>query len=299
VTAPTAAVSALVLVNAQAAAREATTTAVLAAVRRALRLVGDWYDGDEVDRFVGSMASTVGTGRTMVAGSTETYLRLLLGQQGVRVPRRLDPPAAEPRGIPVTEEYVRPVKEYRYARLRGLDELEAEERALTRAETIAGMDLDLAVRDTAAQVVDKTPGVIGYRRVIHPELNRAGAGGHAVCGLCIAASDRLYRTGTLLPIHEWDYCEVAPVVGKVGGDGDPGHALNAEALGQLYEAAGSTSADALKRTRFTVHQHGELGPVLRRAGDAFRDEADVEEDTGKPLDLTGEGLPGGAGQPAL
>lgn len=288
------AVSALALVNAQAAARERTTTAVIAAVRRAFGLVGDWYDRDEVDAAVRLAAASVATGRTMIAGSTESYLRLLLGQLGTTPPRRIDPPVPEPRGIPVTQEWARPVKQYRYARLTGLDDLEAEDRALQRAEALAGTDLDLAARDTARELYEGTPQVTGYRRVIHPELNRSGPGGHAVCGLCVAASDRVYGKAELLPIHDRCYCETAPIV---RGEPDPGRELNRDSLRQLYETAGSTAADALKATRWTVHQHGELGPVLRRAGDAFRDEADAEADTGKPLDLTGEGLAvGAAGQ---
>ena len=276
-TAPAGLAATFALIDAQAAARQRVTTTVLAAVRRALGLLGPggYYDRDATETYVRSVAQAVLAGRTMVAGSTDAYLRAQLARAGARPPKTTPPPAPRPRGIPVEEEFLRPVKEYRYARFRGLDELVAEERAAERAAVIAEMDLALAARDTAHDLLSQTDGVTGYRRVIHPELNRQRAGGHAVCGLCIAASDRIYRRAELLPLHERCYCEVAPIV---AGQPDPGSSVNEETFAQLYEAAGSTAAAALKRTRWVVQQHGELGPVLRAAGDAFRDADDVAQD---------------------
>lgn len=276
-TAPAGLAATLALIDAQAAARQRVTSNVLAAVRRALRLLGPggYYDRAATDAYVQQVAAVVQGGRTMVAGSTDAYVRAQLAQAGARPPKTTAPPALQPRGIPVEREFVRPVKTYRYARFQGLDELVAEERAAERAALIAEMDLALAARDTARDLLSQTDGVTGYRRVIHPELNRQRAGGHEVCGLCIVASDRIYRRGELLPLHERCYCEVVPIV---AGQPDPGTALNAETLAQLYEAAGSTAAAALKRTRWVVHQHGELGPILRAAGDAFRDADDVAQD---------------------
>ena len=279
-TAPAGLASTLVLVDAQAAARQRVTANVLAALARAFGLLrgGGFYDRAAVEEYVSAMSAAVTGGRQMVAGSTDAYLRAQLGQLGARPPKSTAPPAELPRGIPLGEEFVRPVKEYRYARFVGLDELIAEDRAAERAQRIAEMDLALAARDTAHDLLSRTAGVTGFRRVLHPELNRQRAGGHAVCGLCIAASDRVYSRGDLLPIHDGDYCEVASIVGKHGGDGDPGQSLNAESLGQLYAAAGDTAAAALKRTRWTVEQHGELGPVLRAAGDSFRGPDEVAHD---------------------
>lgn len=95
--------------------------------------------------------------------------------------------------------------------------------------------------------------IIGYRRVIHPELSRTGT-----CGMCIAASDRMYHVAQLLPIHANCKCTIAAVT----EDYDPADDLNTVDLNALYKAAGGTSVAHLKRTRYQVDEHGELGPTL-------------------------------------
>ena len=259
----------LALVNAQATARVRISAQVLASVRRSFGLVGDFYDRDQVGVFVEAMTRAVLAGRAMSAGVTEAYLRQQFDLLGARPPKTVPAPSPRPRGIPTTEEYVRPVKTYRYARLRGLDELEAEEQALRRAELIAETDLNLAMRDTARDLLAGASKVTGWRRIIHPELSAGGA-----CGLCVAASDRIYPRGQLMPLHDRCKCEVAAIVDS----NDPGRSLNAEDLAELYRTAGGTDKGRLARTRWTVNEHGELGPVLRAEGDHFRDADEVAQD---------------------
>jgi hypothetical protein len=76
--------------------------------------------------------------------------------------------------------------------------------------------------------------------------------------LHIAASDRIYHVGQLLPIHGNCKCTIAAVT----EDYDPADDLNAIDLNQLYKDSGGTSGAHLKRTRYQVDEHGELGPVL-------------------------------------
>jgi hypothetical protein len=119
---------------------------------------------------------------------------------------------------------------------------------LAESEVLAkAVDLD------AKKPSSKRPKVIGYRRVIHPELSRSG-----VCGLCITASDRVYKVGELRPIHANCKCTIAPVT----EEHDPGDDLNKVDLAALYDDGGGTSGAHLKRTRYQVDEHGELGPVL-------------------------------------
>ena len=112
---------------------------------------------------------------------------------------------------------------------------------------------ETAVMTRAVSLDAKGPKVLGYRRLIHPEMSRGGT-----CGLCIAAADRIYHAKTLRPIHALCKCTVSPVT----ADHDPADALNQADLSRLYKDAGGTSASALKRTRYTVDEHGELGAVL-------------------------------------
>ena len=109
---------------------------------------------------------------------------------------------------------------------------------------------------TASNGTLQAAGVTHYRRVIHPELSKGGT-----CGMCVVASDRVYKTGTLMPIHANCECTVAPIA----GDDDPGHRINAADLRRLYGDAGGTGRAGLKRTRYRIDEHGELGPVLTPA----------------------------------
>jgi hypothetical protein len=94
---------------------------------------------------------------------------------------------------------------------------------------------------------------VGYRRFIHPEFSAGG-----VCGLCVAASDRIYHRETLRPIHLRCKCTSAPVTKTY----DPGLGLNDSDIKNLYtDAGGSTSAADLKRGRYKI-AYNELGPVL-------------------------------------
>jgi len=127
-----------------------------------------------------------------------------------------------------------------------------------RMERMLNDDTALASRQ-ASQDAMKAGGVKKYRRVVHPELNQTGVS----CGLCVVASTRIYNVEELLPIHNLCKCEVVPIF--LGHD--PGDQINKEdGLGVLYdEAGGSTDGRDLKKERYIVFDHPELGPVLRNA----------------------------------
>lgn len=153
------------------------------------------------------------------------------------------------------------------------------QRASLRIDTLVDDNLMLAQRLAQQEVLAKAvdldrPGVkvIGMRRVIHPELSRTGT-----CGLCIAAADRIYSVRDLLPIHDRCNCTIAPIT----EEHDPGDDVNQADLRQLYKDAGGTTAGAaLKRTRYQVDEHGELGPVLVPKKAAGRGEQDARQAAG-------------------
>ncbi|WP_165611120.1 ADP-ribosyltransferase [Mycolicibacterium conceptionense] len=158
----------------------------------------------------------------------------------------------------------RPGMVYRFAKSQGASDEVAAALAAGRIDDLVDNNLMLAQRiaeqESIVQAVDLDTGktrngiiVIGYRRIIHPELSRTGT-----CGMCIAASDRIYTVGKLLPIHDKCKCTIAAVT----EDYDPADDLNTVDLAQLYKDAGGTSVAHLKRTRYQVDQHGELGPTL-------------------------------------
>lgn len=129
-----------------------------------------------------------------------------------------------------------------------------------RAERMVNDDIAMASRAASQDAMKAAPAgrITGYRRVLHPELTESGQS----CGLCIAASTRVYKVGELLPIHNFCKCECVPIV----NGNDPGSQINDEDLAALYdEAGGSTAKEDLANEKYVVFQHPELGPVLRNA----------------------------------
>lgn len=204
----------------------------------------------------------------------DTYLheqRLLTRSFASQVLKDLD---AAPRELPRLEDvyprsgpsalevYRRPVETYWWERSKGATDEDAAKAADDRFQALVEQDMALVARDEAQKVYASSKKVIGRRRIIHPELSKTGT-----CGLCIAAATRMYYVEELLPLHGGCNCDDVPVV----EGNDPGLTLNREDLDKLYAAAGSTAAADLARIRATVDEHGELGPILVREGQKFRD----------------------------
>ncbi len=96
--------------------------------------------------------------------------------------------------------------------------------------------------------------VTRFRRVVRPELSKSGQ----VCGLCLVASHNTYESGELMPIHQGCNCTVMPIIGEA----DPGDSLNGLSLQDVYDQAGGNARKELQRSRFTIEQNSELGPVM-------------------------------------
>lgn len=156
--------------------------------------------------------------------------------------------------------FERAAETYRYEKFTGSDDESANDAAEERISKLVDGNIMLAQRlaeqQTLSKVRAKDKRVIGYRRVIHPELSKGG-----VCGLCVAASDRKYNIEDLKPIHHRCNCGVAPITRNA----DPGHALNQDGLEQLYsDAGGTTAGQDLKKLRYDLVDHDELGTMLVR-----------------------------------
>lgn len=153
----------------------------------------------------------------------------------------------------------RAAETYRYEKSIGADDTTAGRAAEKKIADIVDGNLILAQRlaeqQTLSAVRDLDKRVYGYRRVIHPELSSGG-----VCGLCIAAASRRYYIRELKPIHGRCKCTIAPIT----DEHDIGDLMNQDDLDVLYDAAGSTRGKDLKRTRYAIEHHSELGPILAR-----------------------------------
>ncbi len=250
----------------------------------------DPYDGDQVAEFAATAARHMATAQKTTATAAAAGQIQLLSSMGVRVSVRPTSPD-DIRGTRVTfddgqvdleyrgtrvryrdqdpvdldaidftnvEVLNRPARTVRYLESQGATREQAEAAALKRLDALVDGNVMLAQRLAESEVINAAANlsgstVVGMRRIIHPELSRTGT-----CGLCIAASDRLYTVRELLPMHANCKCTSAAVTEEF----DPADALNAVDLRQLYRDSGGTSRAHLKRTRYKVDEHGELGPTL-------------------------------------
>lgn len=140
----------------------------------------------------------------------------------------------------------------------------AEQKAEELVERMVSQDLAGASRNIYKFALDKFPKktVVGYRRVVHPELAKSGTS----CGLCIVASTMEYRRGDLMPIHSGCNCETCEIYSVDGDIFDPGGQINFEDLEVFYREAGNkTHGWSLKRYKYKVVDHPEYGPTLVNA----------------------------------
>lgn len=190
----------------------------------------------------------------------DAFLKEALEAEGKKFPQDVSPArnGSYPRKNILPEDvWERPVSEYRNARNNGDSHQEAMLKTLARVRQLADADVRMANRERAARVYEAASpqGVIGYRRIIHPELSRTGT-----CGLCLVAADRLYSTKELYPLHDNCKCETLPVTNT----SDPGLKLNREDLDYIYSVAGGNTASKISNTRIAEYVSGERGPTLAR-----------------------------------
>lgn len=137
----------------------------------------------------------------------------------------------------------------------------AEQKVEELVERMVSQDIAGASRNIYKHALDQIPEskVIGYRRVIHPELSKSGTS----CGLCIVASTMEYTRAELLPIHSGCNCETCEIYSVGDAVFDPGGMINFEDLEVFYREAGNTTHGwSLKRHKYRVENHPEYGPTL-------------------------------------
>jgi hypothetical protein len=251
----------------------------------------DPYDGRQVASFAATAVKPLATAQTIVARAAAGSQKQTLAAMGIEIPARVNNPI-EVRGAELvltdrsvvvkqdvehsTVDYAnndmasvtaadmsteavlnRPARTARYLESQGASRDEAAAAAIQRLNLIIEDNLMLAQRLAEAEIIaeatQRGAPIVGHRRIIHPELSRTG-----VCGLCIAAADRIYIVSELRPIHDRCKCTTAAVT----TDFDPADELNKADLKMLYEDSGGTSGAHLKRTRYKIDEHGELGAVL-------------------------------------
>ena len=225
-----------------------------------------WYAPPLVAEVTAAVADTVAREQRAIAALTDAYLArttsIIFGRTvsgagvGADMSRTLRTGPADH-----VEVYSRVAAEFRWLRSIGTDQAAALSTSSIRAREMVGTDLGLAHQHQVRRFNERN-NVSRFRRIIRSVMT---------CGLCVAASDRLYRKSDLLPIHARCKCSVLAVTHAT----DPGSQLNNDTLEELYAEAGSTTAAGLKRVRVEVVEHGELGPQLRVLGQNFRGPSQV------------------------
>jgi hypothetical protein len=288
------------MIEAQSAVRDQQSKLAQAGVRRAFGAIDDWRDPKQTRRAVTESVKVVQAAQRRTASVTDGFMARstsaitgrrvdTIGAIDVRSLRRKLPrdvietlasgktpsadqlrrSASKVSSVPAEQVYGRIADHVRFITVsKGIGAEQAHIEGLRRAASVADMDIMLADRAQAQRFLTerKPSGVVGYRRILHPEL---GSGGPP-CGLCVVASDRLYHVEDLMPIHTRCRCSVAAAM----ADHDPGDSLNKDDLRAIYAAAGGNTGEQLKTIRVAYTEHGELGPLLTNADQNFRDITD-------------------------
>lgn len=232
---------------------------------QAARLVlNQWVDGATVEELVQSVLAA----QAAIVDLTDAALSQAAGLTTSSTPAALgieaDPliGAHARRGLAL---------EKVYGRAGSVAELSGPDAVREWLESSVRIDMQLAHRAAAAAHVAADRRVVAWRRQIAP----AGK----TCGLCVAASTRLYHLGDLLPIHHHCRCTVVEVY-----DTSPirGPILDRERLDEVYRAAGQRidrrtlshieidvaqlpagiDSDAIRALEPRIVDHPEFGPYL-------------------------------------
>lgn len=233
----------------------------------------DQYGDAEVAAWAARVAPVLDAAQARTGALTASYLRAAGKAISGAAPELLALPASSLtsqalRGVDAEQLMMRAGTELWTALSNGHDITKAADMGLRRATSLGETGVEMARVRTSQHVLSRTPGVVGYRRVL--------GGGKKTCGLCAIASSQRYHKAELMPIHPGCHCSVAPIYGRQ----DPGRVLEADQLdavhASLAEAGFDTSSDpAALRELVVVNHHGEIGPVLGRLGHDFTGPSDL------------------------
>lgn len=214
---------------AQERLRRATEAAVLAAWANLPS-----YDEDQVPGWLLSVLPLVIGAQRQSASLTAAFLGRALGGQAVAPVMANVTGAALRGGVAPEVVYRRPFVATWSALARETDYADAVRQGADRARSTAAMDVQMAMRQTLADVGERDPRIAGYQRV--PD---AGA-----CKFCLTVSGQKFRTDQLMPLHNGCGCGVDVIT----------DASDLPPRADLGVNDGDVNA--------AVAEHGELGPVL-------------------------------------
>jgi hypothetical protein len=245
-----------------------------------------FYAGDAVAEFAQRAAQYVLEAQRAAAGITEAHLRLQIQRMDEQLARSLPSQSIADVletglrfGATPDEVYTRPVRQVRY--LESVEKVPREtavETARERLEKAALADLQLARTVSAQQVLQRFPQATGWRRIIHPELGN-------VCGLCVAAADRVYQVINRMDIHPG--CVVGDTSISATGVGAATRRWYEGTVTVIHTASGQQMRLTGNHPVLTDHgwvaaQHLQQGDRVVRHGRRHRDGGRVPDEQHQP-----------------
>lgn len=226
------------------------------------------YRDPSSDEWMGVVLPTIEAAKETSISATEVYMQLQMEVAGVADPSFdvLETAAileAIRNGVDDEEVYGRPFKTVWEALSKGYTFDEAVQQGATRLRQLVETDIQLAHTNTSRTLLSQRNDVVGFRRV---------PTGDFTCALCMIASTQRYNKLDLMPIHPGCDCRVAPIIST-----EPvGQILDPDLLEQIHQSVEDMfgSADRSGRVNdyrklLVVHNHGEYGPTLAKAGNRF------------------------------
>ena len=235
---------------------------------------GQYRDAD-LARFVSQVSPIVLAGRKQTAALTDAYLSQVMRSAGITIPVHKPVDTAALRGVDVTDVYARPYQTVWTKLSDGLTFDAAVNAGASRLIDLVATDMQMARTYTSQNVLSRSS-VTGYMRV---------PSGNNPCALCEIASTQVYHSSELMPIHPGCACTEEPVTEDNPWDQASAdqrlqdtHAAVFDRLGVADSGGrdvglGKVDSSGKSISDYTalvaVRDHGEIGPMLVRAGDHF------------------------------
>jgi len=227
----------------------------------------DGDDDADLSKKAAVLGTIVGAGQQIVSTLTSSHL----GKQLDVAPPLVDPGIMSRSGIDKATEYQRPYRVAAQAFAGGATREEAVGKGLQRLNSLAGVDIQMA-KVRQSQAVLRAAGRKTYRRE---------TSGDNTCELCEIASDQVYYTEDLMPIHDNCNCEV--VEDDTGGsqaeadkDFEPPEVDDDSLQKAAITALNDSGADPKDyRDLIAVREHGEIGPMLTWKSQSFMGPSDL------------------------
>lgn len=167
-------------------------------------------------------------------------------------------------GTKAEEVYTRPFKSFWLTLQRGGSIDDALSSGVSRIQELTNTDVERVSDIARVEKFANENRIVGTRRVLVGAVN---------CALCIVASTQLYHKKELKPIHPRCDCSSAPVLSfESGGE----NILDQDLLDQIHRDIENKFGTSDRSGRsidyrkiLSVHQHGEIGPMLTWRGDTF------------------------------